>query len=171
MASPLFIVRASREMMGRVRAIIRSNADLYRDIVQNEDDWLEHDPKEEWEGKNFPIREFYLARHEGEYVATGSYQVVGDFAYVGYLYVERQFHGRGYGRALLRFIEARAKADGINDLRLFCNPGSDWALGFYEKLGFHVLTGDKGEILAVGPGVMRPYYEEGALLLQKILEN
>ena len=168
----MFVVfRASREMMGVVAEIIRSNAHLYRDIVENEHDWSEHMVDDDWAERNFKIREFYLARdgsgRAAEYVATGSYQNLGDFAYVGYFYVRHGLHGRGYGRALMRFLEARALADGLTDLRLFCNSRSDWAMRFYEKIGFKECTRDKGEIFNIGGGILRPFYEEGSILMKK----
>ncbi len=168
------ILRASRELMREVIAIIRSNAYLYKDIVANEHDWSEHWVDETWADRNFSIREFYVARlgtgQEAEYVAAGSYQNLGAFAYIGYLYVKHGHHRNGYGRALMRFLETRALTENVSDLRLFCNKHSDWARKFYESLGFQVLMDEKSDILAFQEGVMVPFYEEDALFLQKVLQ-
>lgn len=166
----LLIVRAAREHMNEVRACINSNFHLYKDIVDNPHDLNEHHVDAAWAERNFKIREFYLARLDGTYVGAGSYQNLGDFAYVGYFYVKAGHQRQGIGRALMHFLETRTLMDELRDLRLFCHPDSSWARAFYERLGFGLLSGDKQEILAMDDGVMRPYYEQRALLFQKALE-
>jgi len=164
------VIRASQSLMGEVRACINSNFDLYKDIVDPVD-LPEHFVDEAWAERNWDIREFYLARDSDakQFVGMGSYQNLGEFAYVGYFYFKPEFQRRGYGRALMNFLEMRAKYDSLADLRLFCHPQSTWAVEFYTRLGFQVLTADKTEILAMHEGVMAPFYEQDALFLQKLL--
>ncbi|OLS15338.1 MAG: Acetyltransferase, GNAT family [Promethearchaeota archaeon CR_4] len=161
-------VRASRELMDEVRMIINSNYDLYKDIV-NPIDLPEHWVDDAWAERNFAIREFYLAHNDDpkQYVGTASYQNLGNFAYIGYFYIQRTFHRQKLGQSLMKFIEMRTILDHLTDLRLFCNPKSTWALNFYLKLGFKVFTSSKNDILAMDNGVMQPFYEQEALFLQK----
>jgi len=165
------IIRASRELMGEVRTIINSNHDLYKDIVDPVD-LPEHWVDDAWAERNFAIREFYLARDDApkHYVGTASYQNLGKFAYIGYFYIKREFHWQKYGQTLMKFIEMRTVLDHVTDLRLFCNPKSMWARDFYIKIGFKVLSSEKNEILAMDNGVMKPFYEQGALFMQKQLK-
>jgi GNAT superfamily N-acetyltransferase len=164
------IVRASRELMDEVRTIINSNYDLYKDIVDPVD-LPEHWVDEAWAERNYAIREFYLARddEQNQYLGAASYQNLGKFAYVGYFYIKREFHRQKYGQALIKFLEMRLVLNHLRDLRLFCNPKSTWARDFYLKQGFKILTSEKDEILAMDNGVMKPFYEQGALFLQKQL--
>ena len=164
------VIRASLTLMSEVRGCINSNYDLYEPIVDPVD-LPEHFVDEAWAKRNFDIREFYLGRDSdtAQFVGTGSYQNLGEFAYVGYFYVKREFQRQGLGRALMQFIEMRAKVDQISDLRLFCNQASTWAFDFYTKIGFHILTSDKAEILAMNGGVMAPFYEQNSDFMQKIL--
>ncbi len=164
------IVRASQELMVEVRAIINSNYDLYVGIVDPVD-LPEHQVDDAWAERNFAIREFYLARDDDvkQYVGAASYQNLGKFAYIGYFYIRRELHRRKYGHALMKFIEMRTVLNHLTDLRLFCNPKSTWARAFYENMGFKVLASDKAEILAIDNGVMQPFYEQGALFMQKQL--
>lgn len=170
LAKMFTIVRASRELMDEVRAIINSNYDLYKDIVDPLD-LPEHRVDNAWAERNFAIREFYLARDDdpNQYVGTASYQNLGKFAYIGYFYIRRELHRRKYGQALMKFIEMRTVLNHLTDLRLFCNPKSVWARDFYVKMGFKVLASDKVEILAIDNGVMQTFYEQGALFMQKQL--
>jgi ribosomal protein S18 acetylase RimI-like enzyme len=162
------VIRASFELMNEVMDCINSNSELYHEIVDPKD-WSEHSVDETWAKRNFVIREFYLARDEGQFVGEASYQNLGNFAYIGYFYIKNQFLHQGYGSRLMQFMEMRARRDEIADMRLFCNPKAEWAVNFYTKLGFTVLSADKQEILAMDDGVMEPFYEEDAYFMQKML--
>lgn len=154
--------------MSHVRDCVNSNAHLYRDLVDPVD-LPEHEVDEAWAERNFAIREFYLVKEDGKFVATGSYQDLGDFAYMGYLYVKPERQRAGIGRLLVSFLEARALLDEKADLRLFCHPRAHWALSFYEKVGFREVTRSKEEILGMNGGVLAPFYEQDAVLFSKEL--
>jgi GNAT superfamily N-acetyltransferase len=139
---------------------------MYEGIVDPVD-LSEHVVDEQWAERNFKIREFYVARAENQYVGTASYQNLGNFAYIGYFYIKNQFHGKGYGRGLMQFLELRAMTDHLPQLTLFANPKSLWAVKFYERLGFTVKTGDKKEILEMENGIFKLFYEQNSLLLEK----
>ncbi|MFX0101526.1 MAG: GNAT family N-acetyltransferase [Candidatus Hodarchaeota archaeon] len=164
------VVRASKSLMHEVRECINSNYDKYKDIV-SEKDRSEHQVDEEWAERNFEIREFYLGRDSDKkkYVGMGSFQDLGKFAYVGYFYVKPEFQRQNYGRSIMNFLEMRAMSKNINDLMLFANNKADWAIKFYEKLGFEIISKDKEEILSIEKGVFKPFYEEDAYLMKKVL--
>lgn len=164
----LAVIRASYELMDEVRAIINSNYDLYKDIVDPVD-LSEHNVDKSWADRNFKIREFYLARIDGQYIGAGSYQNLRNCAYIGYFYIKRPFQRRNFGRGLMQFLEMRTMTDKLTKLRLFCNPKSTWAVEFYKRLGFSVLSSNKQEILALDKGIFTPFYEQDALLMEKIL--
>lgn len=162
------VIRASMALMDEMRECINSNAPLYDQIVAPQD-MSEHIVDQTWAERNFKIREFYLARDGGQYVGGASYQKLGDFAYIGYFYIKNQLLRQGYGRKLMQFMELRTMKDEVTDLRLFANPKADWAVNFYTKYGFHILSSDKQEILAMNNKVMEPFYEENSYFMQKIL--
>ncbi len=164
------IVRATRDMMVHVQDIINSNYHLYEGIV-NARDLGEHRVDDAWAERNFAIREFYLLRETGTTISIGfgSFQLLGDFAYVGYLYVRQGYQQRGYGKLLVSFLERRASEAGVKELRLFVNKKASWARRFYKKMGFTVLLSKKKDILGLDGGIMAPFYEEGSLFMQKIV--
>lgn len=163
------IIRASLSIMGEIRDIINSNYQMYKDILLIPEDHNEHFVNEQWIEQNFPIREFYLARENGEYVGMASYQNLGDFAYIGYFYVKFGYHRKGYGRNIMRFLEMRAKSNQLNEIRLFVNKSADWAEKAYKSMGFKPFSSDKQEILSMNQGIFKKYYEEGQTLLFKTL--
>jgi ribosomal protein S18 acetylase RimI-like enzyme len=162
------IIRAPLELMDEVRTCINSNYDLYEKIVDPVD-LAEHQVDKIWAERNYKIREFYLAREDHKYVGTASYQKLGSFAYIGYFYIKNGFQRQGFGRVLMNFMEMRTLMDNVTDLRLFANAKSQWALNFYERLGFNIAWRKKEDILALDNGIMKPFYEENSNFLQKIL--
>ena len=165
------MVRASLELMDEVRECINSNYDLYKNIV-DERDLGEHQVTQKWAERNIKIREFYLARHNGKYVGTASYQNLQDkFAYVGYFYIKRKHQGKGLGTAMMNFIEMRTIKDDLDQVYLFAQPKAHWAGSFYNKLGFKIDASDKDEILAIENGIFEPFYEQDCLLMKKKLED
>ncbi len=160
------VVRANMDFMGEVRACINSNYEMYAPIVDPQD-LGEHRVDETWAEKNYRIREFFVARAGGQTVGTASFQKLGTFAYIGYFYIKSPFHGKGYGRALMNFMEMYAKTREITDLRLFTNAKATWALEFYQKMGFSIITTEKEEILSLEGGILQPFYEQNSYLLSK----
>jgi len=163
------IIRASLSLMGEIRDIINSNYQMYKKILLIPEDHNGHFVDEQWIEQNFPIREFYLARENGEYVGMASYQNLGDFAYIGYFYVKFGYHQKGYGKNIMQFLEMRAKSDQLKEIRLFVNKSADWAEKAYKSMGFKPLSSDKQEILSMNKGIFAKYYEEGQTLLFKTL--
>ena len=165
----LSMIRASFSLMDEIRDIINGNYHLYEKILLIQEDHNEHFVNEQWAEQNFPIREFYLARDNGEYVGIASYQNLGDFAYIGYLYIKFGFHRKGYGRRILQFLEMKAKSEQLNEIRLFINASADWAENAYKSMGFQEYTSNKHDILSMNQGILSNYYEEGQTLLVKTL--
>ena len=164
------IVRATRELMDEVRACINSNSELYENISDPQD-ISEHNVSNEWAERNFQIREFYLLQEDisGDYLGEGSFQVLGTFAYIGYFYIKADYQQQGLGRQLMAFLEQRTLDEGIHDLRLFVHKRATWARAFYAKLGFMPLFDSKRKILAIDDGIMKPYYEEESIMMQKLV--
>nr|QEE14448.1 Acetyltransferase (GNAT) family protein [Candidatus Prometheoarchaeum syntrophicum] len=165
----LSMIRASFSLMDEIREIINSNYHMYEKILLIQEDHNEHFVNEQWAEQNFPIREFYLARDNGEYVGMASYQNLGNFAYIGYFYIKFGFHRKGYGRRIMQFLEMKAKSEQLNEIRLFVNDSADWAENAYKSMGFQEKSSNKTEILLMNQGILSKYYEEGQTLLVKTL--
>jgi len=139
---------------------VKSSADWYRKIV-DEKDMSEHDVGMEWIKRNFPKRDFYVASVEGNPLGTVSMQYFGDIAYLGYLYLDVQYIGLGFGQLLMSFAVDKAREKNRQGLALIGHPQAQWAHRAYRKFGFKVISNDKHTIFQWKNGILKSYYEEG----------
>lgn len=162
---------AARSEMSIAARMIRSSADMYAEFV-SEDDLSEHYVDESWEEENFLKRDFYLGyNEEGKAVGTISLQYFEGYTYVGYLYLDTRFTGRGYGKEFLNFACKQAKKHGRKGLCLIAHPEADWAVKAYERYGFFCKETEQDKVLAWNNGVMQDYFEEGFHLYLYHLNN
>lgn len=156
-----FHIRPARlEDMEHVAEFVSSSADWYRPIV-DEKDMAEHDVDEEWARENFKKRDFYIGEYRGKPVGTISLQYFGDHAYLGYIYLDVNYVGRGFGQKLMRFAERQCKKRGLATMNLIAHPEAEWAKRAYLKYGFDIIETDKDSVLEWNDGALKPYYEEG----------
>lgn len=180
------IIKAGREFIPRIVEILNSNAPLYQNIVSNPEQSDEMGVDIGWAEKNFNIRDFYIlfdnteldrvhspseSSKDSKYPAFATYQNMGSFSYIGFLFVEFGKHKRGYGRSLLNFLEIRTIHEGLPEIRLFVHRKADWAQNFYQKMGYHVISDNKEEILAMDEGIMQPFYLDDHIYLGKHLKS
>lgn len=156
----LAIRPACWEDMEAIAGFLRSTADWYRPFVA-EDDMAEHDVPEEWKEDNFERRDFYVGELGDDPVGTVSLQFFGDHAYLGYIYLDADQVGKGYGQRLMDFAAAEARSQGMKGLALIAHPKATWATRAYRKFGFELVGRERAEVLAWNGGVLRDYYEEG----------
>ncbi|MCA9285652.1 MAG: GNAT family N-acetyltransferase, partial [Phycisphaerales bacterium] len=151
---------ADRSDMELVADFVRSSAEWYRPIL-DERDMAEHDVDEEWAELNFERRDFYVGYASGEPLGTVSLQYFGDYAYLGYIYLDVAHVGKGYGQRLMRFAERKAREKSMKGMVLIAHPEATWAKNAYLKYGFEIIETAKEGVLAWKEGVLKPYYEEG----------
>lgn len=156
----LEIQRATTEHMDKVASLVRSSASWYKSFVDPKD-MDEHDVGSAWVRKNFELREFYLGTLNGEPVGTISLQEINNFAYLGYIYLNVNYVGRGFGHQLMRFAEQQARDRGLEGMFLIAHPAAKWATKAYLKFGFKRELTSRKQILNWRDGVLKPYYEEG----------
>ena len=162
------IIRASQQLMPEVVKILNSTYFLFKDLFTDPADLQEHHVDEAWIARNFPKREFFLARVDGEYVGFVSYQNMASYAYVGYLYIQNGFFRKGYGKNLMNFVERNVNLDKLPEIRLFVNEKADWARQAYLRMGFEIIASSLEEILAIDEN-LKEYYETGNILVRKVL--
>ena len=95
----------------------------------------------------------YHIEEEGELVAGIVAEAVFDTVEVEFLCVKESCRGKGYGRALLQYVEEQAENDGRK--RILLNTYSFQAPEFYRSLGYE-------ELLCVDPCFKeyKQYYKE-----------
>ncbi|MGE0433501.1 MAG: N-acetyltransferase family protein [Planctomycetota bacterium] len=153
------IRRARPDDMMTVAGMVRSSAEWYRAIV-DEKDMVEHEVGLEWARINFRRRTFFVGELDGEPFGTISMQTFGSWCYVGYVYLDVAFVGRGLGRVLLDYVADRARQMQLDGLSLIAHPRAEWATRAYLKFGFEKVASAPDEVLAWQDGVLGPYYEQ-----------
>ena len=83
-----------------------------------------------------PDVRFFVVRAEGVAVACGGVAFYDGYAEVKRMYARPAVRGRGVAKALLRRIEAEARAGGATLLRIETGLYQQEALRFYEGAGF-----------------------------------
>jgi GNAT superfamily N-acetyltransferase len=156
----LEITPARREDMPTIAQLVRSSADWYRPFV-DEKDMSEHDVDETWQAKNYERRNFYVGSLGSKAIGTISTQMLGSYAYLGYIYLDVNHVGRGHGGALMRFAEAKVRQSSANGMALIAHPDAIWAKKAYLKFGFKIAATEKEDVLAWQDGALTGYYEEG----------
>lgn len=146
--------------MEQIADFVRSSAEWYREIV-SEDDMGEHDVDHKWAVTNFARRLFYIGSADGEDIGTISLQYFGEYAYLGYIYLDVKHVGKGYGQELMDFAAEKARAEGMKGLALIAHPEATWAKKAYLKYGFDIVETEKDSVLEWQDGALKPYYEEG----------
>lgn len=167
-AGRLDIRPARRDEMATVAEIVRSSAAWYAKILDNPDDMAEHEVGEDWQERNYRLRDFYLGRERRDPVGALSLQYPEPrFCYIGYVYLYTRHVGKGYGKEFLRFAARRARANDCTSLVLISHPEAKWAVRAYEKFGFERIASEKRDVLAWNDGWLKPYYEDGFHLFRK----
>jgi GNAT superfamily N-acetyltransferase len=81
--------------------------------------------------------EFFVLRVDGRPAGCGGILLVaGEYGEVKRMWVRPAYRGRGFGRLLLDRLADRARADGINLLRLETGIHQRDAIMLYERYGF-----------------------------------
>ena len=83
-----------------------------------------------------PDVRFFVARLEGVAVACGGVAFCDGYAELKRMYSKPAVRGRGVAKALLRRLEAEARAAGATLLRIETGVFQQEALRFYESAGF-----------------------------------
>ena len=68
--------------------------------------------------------------------AAKPYKKHAFFAYLGFMYVKPNYRGKGINGYLIEELKNKAKAKGINEMRLDVYHGNEPAVRAYEKAGF-----------------------------------
>jgi ribosomal protein S18 acetylase RimI-like enzyme len=157
---PLDIRPATLDEMSMVADFVSSSAEWYRPIV-DEKDMGEHAVDEAWASRNFELRDFYIGRADENAIGTISLQYFDDYAYLGYIYLNVDYVGNGYGRTLIDFAQGVARRRGVKGMSLIAHPEATWAKKAYLKYGFEIVERNKDKILSWQDGALVPYYEEG----------
>lgn len=122
--------------------VINQSAKMYRGVIA-EDRYREPYMSVKELRREMSEITFFAYEEQGRLLGVAGYQYAKDVSLVRHLYVLSEHQGVGIGSALLNHILEIA-----NTRRVLVGTWKDaeWAIGFYEKHGFKLLSG-KDELL------------------------
>lgn len=86
-------------------------------------------------------RETYCAFDNNEIVGYISFRIKNEYVvWISELYVNPSIQGKGVGRMLIDFVKDFTKKSNCKLIALETHRLADWAIGFYEKLGFEIIN-------------------------------
>jgi ribosomal protein S18 acetylase RimI-like enzyme len=65
-----------------------------------------------------------------------SFEFHGHDGFIDELYIDANFHRRGYGKRAVRFLEEKALEMGVNAIHLEVDQGNDPAFELYRRTGY-----------------------------------
>ncbi len=113
-----------------------SNREAYRGVIPPEH-FREPALTQEELLEDFERMTFYACESEGRMVGVAALQDLGEgVGRVRYVYILPGYQRRGIGTALVAQVEWKAKEIGLRKLKVLTIGKADWAVDFYEKLGY-----------------------------------
>lgn len=89
---------------------------------------------------------YFVAGDDGELLGFLAFYPRGKALYLSKLYLLKEQRGRGYSKAMLAFVIARAKDRGLSAIELNVNKQNDEAIRAYRGLGFVKIREEKNAI-------------------------
>lgn len=123
--------------------IINDGARAYAGVVPADCLKIPYMPKQELEHEMNDGVVFWGYEHEAELVGVMGIQELADVTLIRHAYVRTSAQGRGIGSKLLSHLRQQAQ----KPLLIGTWADAKWAIGFYEKHGFHLLSLQQKDIL------------------------
>ena len=115
-----------------------TNREAYKNVIPNEH-FREPVLSLEDLSKDFERMTFYLYRSESRILGVAALQVESEeTGRIHWVYILPEHQRRGFGTALMTYLERKAREMGLRRLRLLTVGKASWAVTFYEKLGYHL---------------------------------
>ena len=138
------MIRSCREdERGEIFAIVNAAAEAYRGVIPA-DCWHEpYMPREELDGEIAAGVEFWGYEDNGTLAGVMGNQAVRDVQLIRHAYVLPESQGRGIGGALLEHL----RGETAKPLLVGAWAAAMWAIAFYERHGFRLVTHEEKEQL------------------------
>lgn len=131
------MIRECKESdLNTIFGIINDAARAYKDVIP-EDRWNE--PYMSFEELRREIEDgviFWGLEHAGELLGVMGIQDKGDVTLIRHAYVRTRAQKSGIGTKLLMHLETLTE----NPILIGTWAGASWAISFYEKKGYHLVT-------------------------------
>jgi len=126
-----------------IYAVINDAASAYKSVIPT-DRW--HDPYMPRDELREQIEAgviFWAERHEGQIIGVMGVQDLGEVTLIRHAYVRTAHRGQGTGSRLLAFLKTQIQGPTL----VGTWAAATWAVSFYEKHGFRLVTPEQKERL------------------------
>lgn len=96
----------------------------------------------------------------------GAIQLDKDITYLVALYFHAEQQRKGYGKVALEILKEKNKSRGCKEIILLAHNEATWAVSFYLKNGFEVISYHEDEIRAYNNGILRSMYLPNTVLMK-----
>jgi len=158
--SKLKLRRAQLSEMPIIAGFIRSSSSWYEKFVSPED-MDQHNVDQKWIEDNYFRREFYIGNNGDEDVGVITMQHMDGYAYLGYIYLDVEQVGKGYGHKLMNFALKESQDRNLKGMVLIAHPEAKWAVKAYRKFGFEKIADTNEEVCKWNKGALNDYHEDG----------
>lgn len=103
-----------------------------------------------------PQTRYDLILLDGAPIGYASYRLESSSVFLSKLYIEPDFHGKGFGRESLRRVERFANENGASSIYLFVNKRNEKAIRAYLRFGFEI---EAAVVNPIGNGFVMDDYQ------------
>ncbi len=118
--------------------INRSNREAYKNTIPKEH-FREPVLSQQELLRDFERMTFYVYRSKSKIVGVAALQIESkETGRIHWVYILPEHQRKGIGTVLVTHLERKAKEIGLRRLRLLTIEKANWAINFYEKLGYNL---------------------------------
>jgi ribosomal protein S18 acetylase RimI-like enzyme len=99
----------------------------------------------------------------------GSTTLTPNITYVVALYLLNEYQRKGLGTKILNIFLSSLYQNGKKEVALLVHKNASWAIDFYRKNGFEVITDEERRIKQYADSSMNKFYLPNTLLMSKCL--
>lgn len=121
--------------------------------------------------KKLPVNyEIWLIIHQSEPIGfMGIESLTAQVVYMAAFYLHSEYHSLRLGSRTIEKLSSNLRQDGYSELILFAHQSADWAIKFYQKNGFEIVSKDNQEISRYRKGILAGYFLPHPVLMRKNL--
>lgn len=116
--------------------------------------------------------EIWLIINQNEPIGFfGIESLTSQVVYMAAFYLHNEYHSLHFGSRTLEKLCSLLEVDGYSEMVLFAHQSAYWAINFYQKNGFEIVTKDSQEISHYRQGILAGYFLPKPVLMRRDLKD
>ncbi len=161
-------VKAADDDLDFLAEVVESILPLYKDLIPGA---FERQIQKFRVWRKFPINyEIWLIVNKGEPLGFfGAESLDSEVVYLAAFYLHNDYHRMRLGSMALEEFVTDLRGDGYKELLLFAHQEAYWAVNFYLKHDFEMVTANSLEIRTYKGGILADYFLPKPILMRRFL--